>query len=130
MDDTTTRRRGIGELIGDVGRDLTRLIRDEVQLARAETGESVNSIIMALVTIAGGIAFALAALIILLQAIVVALSEVWEPWVAALVVGLGAAIIGLILVMSGQNRLKAANLMPSRTARNIQRDADAVREHV
>ncbi|MFA7429080.1 MAG: phage holin family protein [Rhodospirillaceae bacterium] len=123
-------RRGIGSLINDLGRDLTRLMSDEVQLARAEAGESVNTIIMALVSIASGLAFALAALIILLQAMVAALSQVMEPWLASVIVGIGAAIVGFILAMGGQKALKARNLAPNRTARNLQRDAKAVKEHV
>lgn len=126
----TARSRGIGSLLGDLGRDLSRLMSDEVQLARAEAGESMNSIILALVSIASGLAFALAALIILLQALVAALSQAMEPWLASVIVGLGAAVIGLVLARAGQNKLKAANLAPTRTARNLQRDANVVKEHV
>lgn len=126
----STHNRGFGSLIGDLGRDLSRLMSDEVQLARAEAGESVNSIIMALITLASGLAFALAALIILLQALVGALAQVMEPWLASVIVGIGAAIVGFILAKAGQSKLQASNLAPNRTARNLQRDANVVKEHV
>ncbi len=124
------RNRGFGSLIGDLGRDLSRLMSDEVQLARAEAGESVNSVIMALISIASGLAFAMAALIILLQALVAALSQAMEPWLASVIVGVGAAIVGFILAKAGQSKLQATNLAPNRTARNLQRDANVVKEHV
>lgn len=127
---TTSRKRGFGSLLGDLGRDLSRLMSDEVQLARAEAGESVNSVVMALISIASGLAFALAALVILLQALVAALSQAMEPWLASVIVGVGAAIVGFILAKVGQSKLQARNLAPSRTARNLQRDANVMKEHV
>lgn len=126
---TAPRGRGVGSLISDLGRDLSRLMSDEVQLARAEVGRSANSVVMALISIASGLAFALAALIILLQALVAALSQAMEPWLASVIVGVGAAIIGFVLAKAGQSKLKPENLAPNRTARNIQRDVNAVKEH-
>lgn len=117
-------QRSIGELIGDLGRDLSRLVSDEIKLARAEVGESANSAITALISIGAGIAFALAALVILLQAIVVALDNVMATWLAAVIVGVVAAAIGFVMVATGQKMLKPENLAPTRTGRNLKRDTE------
>ena len=47
---------------------------------------------------------------------------------AALIVGVVFAIIAYIMLRKGTNDLKLTSLAPSRTARNVQRDANVVKE--
>lgn len=113
---------GIGQLIGDIGRDLSRLVADEIQLARSETGETVHKAIGALVTIGIGLAIAVTGLVVLAFAAVTALSNVWEPWLASLVVGGALLVVALIMAKSGQSTLRASRLTPRRTRDNLRRD--------
>jgi len=73
----------------------------------------------------GGI-LAIPALVVLLDAAVAALmSSGMSPALAAVIVGGVALIIGLVLLMAGTRRLKAASLVPDRTIHQLQRDAAA-----
>jgi hypothetical protein len=74
---------------------------------------------------------ALAALIVLLQALVIALTELGlAPALASLIVGGVVAIIAFILIYKGMNDLKASSLAPTRTVESLRRDAHMVKEQV
>lgn len=122
--------RSIGELLRDLATDVTNLIRQELNLARAEAQDKLHQTIAAVVSLIAGALLAFAALIILLQALVIGLSNFMYDWVAAILVGGVVAIIGFILVRKGQSDLSATNLAPERTAANVQRDINLVKEHV
>ena len=55
------------------------LFRKEIQLARAETSEKIGQAGTAIASIAAGSILALAALLVLLQALVVAIAEAGVP---------------------------------------------------
>ncbi|MCB2054792.1 MAG: phage holin family protein [Geminicoccaceae bacterium] len=122
--------RPVGTLLRDLSRDVSDLVRQEMALAKAETSEKINQVTMAAASMIGGVVLAHAALLVLLLALVAALSEVMEPWLASLIVGVVVAVIGYALVRKGQNDLSASRLAPSRTAANLQKDANLAKEHV
>jgi drug/metabolite transporter (DMT)-like permease len=122
--------RSLKELFGDLTQSVTTLFRKEIELARAETSEKMSQAGVAAGAIAGGGVLALAALIVLLQALVIALSELGvAPALAALIVGGVVAIIAFALIYKGMNDLKASNLTPTRTVEALRRDAHMVKEH-
>lgn len=121
--------RSLKDLLGDLTGNITTLFRKEIQLARAETSEKISQVGYALGSIAAGGILALAALIVLLQALVIAMTAAGIPagW-SSLIVG---AIVGAIaygLIHKGTSDLKASNLAPSRTMDSIKRDAHVVKE--
>lgn len=122
--------RSIGELLRDLANDVTALIRNELALARAEAQEKFHTLLTGVVLLVAGGLVAFAALIILLQALVIALSNVVPPWLAAVIVGVAVALVGLLMVRKGANDLSAQRLAPERTAASLRRDANLVREHV
>jgi hypothetical protein len=121
--------RSLKELLGDLTDNITTLFRQEIQLARAETSEKITQVGVAIGAIAGGAILALAALIVLLQALVIGLTEAGLPagW-AALIVGAVVAVIAYVLIHKGTNDLKASNLAPDRTMQSLKRDAQVVKE--
>ena len=121
--------RSLKELFGDLTHSVTTLFRKEIELARAETSEKINQAGVAAGAIAAGGVLALAALIVLLQALVIALAEVGvAPALSALIVGGVVAIIAFALIYKGMNDLKASNLAPTRTVEALRRDAHMVKE--
>jgi hypothetical protein len=125
-----TDERSLKELLSDLTQSVTTLFRTEIELARAETSEKISQAGVAAGAIAGGGILALAALIVLLQALVIALTELGlAPALAALIVGGVVAIIAFALIYKGMNDLKASNLAPSRTVEALRRDAHLVKEH-
>ena len=123
--------RSLKELLGDLTQSVTTLFRTEIELARAETSEKISHAAVAAGASAGGGILALAALIVLLQALVIALTELGlAPALAALIVGGVVAIIAFALIYKGMNDLKASNLAPTRTVEALKRDAHMVKEQV
>ncbi|MEK0084441.1 phage holin family protein [Benzoatithermus flavus] len=121
--------RSVGELLRDLANDVTALIRQELTLARTEAQEKLHQTITAVVAMVAGALIAFAALIVLLDALVYGLTEAGMPrWLAALIVGGVVAIIGFVLVRKGQKELSATRLAPERTAANVRKDINLVKE--
>jgi hypothetical protein len=121
--------RSFKELFADLTNSISTLFRKEIELARAEASEKVGQAGFAIGSIAGGAVLALAALIILLQALVIALTELGlEPALSALIVGGVVAIIAFILIYKGMKDLKGSSLAPTRTVDSLRRDAHMIKE--
>ena len=76
--------RGIGELFGQLSQDMTLLVRQEIQLARAEMSEKLSRLTTNLVSvIAGGFVAYLGGLA-LVAALILALQDLANisPWVS------------------------------------------------
>ncbi len=126
---TSDPNKSTGGLLSDALTHVSSLVRSEVDLARAEVNENLNSAGVAVGMIIGAVVVALTALNVLSAALVAALTEAGIPagW-SALIVGVAFAIIAYIMVNKGTNDLKLSSLAPSRTAKNVKRDAQAVKE--
>jgi hypothetical protein len=126
-----TEDRSLKDLLGDLSGNITTLFRKEIQLARAETSEKISQVGYAIGSIAGGAILALAALIVLLQALVIGLTAAGIPagW-SSLIVGVVVAAIAYGLIHKGTSDLKASNLAPNRTMDSIKRDAHVAKEQM
>lgn len=123
--------RSVGELLRDLANDVSSLVRQEITLARTEAQDKVHQTVLAVVAMIAGALMAFAALIILLDALVFGLVEAGlQRWLAALIVGGVVAVIGFFLVRKGQNDLSASRLAPERTAANVRKDLNLVKEQV
>ena len=120
----------IGALISSLLSDTSRLVRDEVRLAKAEVGEKVDQARGGAVMLGLGVGTLLLGAIYLIQSLIYLLAEVMVPWLAALIVGGVIAGIGYVLLKKGLSDLKAKNLAPTRTQENLSRDAHMVKESV
>jgi amino acid transporter len=117
-------------LLRDLIAEIGQLFRQELRLARAEAGEKVAQAQHGIVAIVVGLLLASSALLILLQAVVLALSQVVPAWAASVIVGVVVALIAFILIRGGQGSLKLTNLAPTRTLDAMRRDRDMVMEKV
>lgn len=127
--------KSLGDLLGDLTRDLTTLVRQEIALAKAEISAKASSLSSGLVTvgIGGGILFA--ASLVLLYAVVYSVMALfdrmgWPVWLAPWVVGIVVAIVGYVMLQKGLSTVKAQNLTPERTAESVRKDAEVVKEHL
>ena len=77
-----------------------------------------------------GLLIAFCALLVLVQALVVALANVMAPSLAALSVGLGLAVIALAAIKHGETNLRARNLAPSRTLNSLKEQTHRVKESI
>jgi hypothetical protein len=115
-------------LFRDLINDVSRLLRNELRLMQAEGHEKATQIRLGAVSIVSGLLVSFCALLILLQAVVIALSKAVQPWLASLIVGIVVAIIGAILVIHGERNLKAQNLVPERTLKSLRDTGETVGE--
>ena len=125
-DDTSTGPIG---LMSNVIDHTTRLVKGEIDLARAEMQENLSKAIRAIGLIAGSVVVILVALNVLAAAGVAALAEtgMGAGWAALLVGGI-LLVIGIVMVLKGKNDLSLVSLAPTRTATNIKRDVRTVKE--
>jgi TRAP-type C4-dicarboxylate transport system permease small subunit len=121
--------KGAPGLVADALAHVSNLVRSEVNLARTEVAENLRSAGMAIGMLAAALVIAITALNVLSAALVAAITELGlsAGW-SALIVGVVFAIIAFVLASKGMNDLKISNLAPTRTARNVRRDAEAVKE--
>ena len=127
----TTSDRSIGDLLTDLSRNTSSLFRNEIELVKAETSEKISQTFVAIGSIAGGAILAMAALLVLLQALVIAITELGvPPTLASLLVGGIVAIIAFIMIQQGTKKLKASQMVPERSISSLKRDAQLAQEQV
>ena len=107
--------RPTGSLLSDAINQLTRLVRGEVALAKAEVAQNIRSAGLGVGLLVGAVVLIFVALNVL---------------VFALVVGVVILVVAAVLAMRGLNALKPENLAPTRTVRNVQADAQTIKENV
>ena len=122
--------RSTGSLLGDAINQLTRLVRGEIALAKAEVAQNVKSAGLGVGLLAGAAILALVALNVLAIALVGALANWLGAGWAGLIVGVVILVVAGLLALRGLNALKPENLAPSRTVRNVQADAQTIKENV
>ena len=115
-DEDRVEERSLKELVSSLGRDLGLLVRQEVQLAKAEITEKVSQVARggAMAGIGGLIAyvglFALAATIVL-----IGLAIGIVAWLAALIVAVLFLIGGFLVIQSGRRIMTAGSAPLERT---------------
>src|SRR3954466_12702345 len=113
----------VGELIGNISDDLSRLFRQEVELAKAEIKQEASKAGKA-AGMLGGAGFAgYLAVVLISFAIVFGLANVMDAGWAALIVAVVWGVIGAVLYVTGRNQLKTVDPMPRRTVDTIKEDA-------
>lgn len=117
----------ITDLIRNLATDLSSLLRKEVELAKSEVGESVSETKAAVGAMATGAAIAMAGLVVMLMSAVYGLSNVVEPWLAALSVGAAALCIGYLMVKSSGKKMSAESIVPERTMNSTKKDTQAAK---
>jgi putative superfamily III holin-X len=117
----------VGDLVGEVTRDLSTLMRQELRLAKAELREEAGKTAGAAGLLGGA---GLAGYMVLLFASIAVwwgLSNVMDQSWAALIVAAVWAVVGVALYASGRRRLSAVNPTPERTAETLREIPDAIR---
>ena len=104
--------------------EVSTLFRQEIALATAEVSRSVSAAKAGVGSIATGGAVAFAGLLSVLAAVVLGLSQVMAAWLAALIVGVVVAGIGLALLKAGKNRLDPNTLRPRHSQESLRRDKE------
>ena len=102
----------LGDLVGEVSRDMSRLMRQELELAKAELKESAARTAKGAGLLGGAGYAALMTLFFLSVALWWALATVMDGGWAAVVVAVIWAVIALILFMVGRSQMKKVEGAP------------------
>ncbi len=121
---------GLADLLSDLVRDLTGIVRGEGRLMRAELADAARNAAAGAEMMAAGAILLLLAALVLVQALVIALAEVIGPGWSATVVGAVLGILGAVLVYRGRHNLSAARLIPERTMEQTSRDIRLAKEQL
>lgn len=117
--------RPIGELLRELGDEISTLVRAEVALAKVEITEKAKPVVATAGMFGGTALLGLGAFGALTTCFIAALSLVLEVWVAALIVAVVYGIAAYVLVEAGKKKLKeAAPLVPTQTAQTVKEDIE------
>jgi hypothetical protein len=122
--------RSIVDLISTLTADLANLVRKESELIRAEVSEKLSQSMAAGRLLGIGAALLLGAFLVLLQALVLALSKVMDPLWASLVVGVVIGGTGLLLIRNAAEKVSPGEMMPDRSARQLRKDAQLMKDQI
>jgi VIT1/CCC1 family predicted Fe2+/Mn2+ transporter len=112
-------RRSLGELFSELTAETRALIRQELELAKAEMTEKAARVGKDAGKIAAGGILAFSGSLVLLAALVIGLGYLIGYGWSALLVGLIVAGAGAAIALSGKKDLAQASLAPDRTKRSI-----------
>jgi hypothetical protein len=123
--------RSVTTLLGDLAQQASALVQTEVRLLRVELSEKISQMGTGGAEVLAGSLCLFAALLILLQALVVALANLGlgVGW-ASLLVGIVVAALGAFLVRNGSAQLSPSNLTPTRTQEQVTRDLRVAKEQM
>ena len=117
------RERPIGELLRELSEQTQTLVRQELDLAKAELSQKGKEAGVGAGMFGGAGVFGLLFLAALSATAVIALDSFMKLWLAALVVALVHAAIAGVLALQGKNRLQnAAPVMPEQTVETVKED--------
>lgn len=106
--DNELRDRPTGELLRDLSDHTTTLVKQEMELAKAELQEKGKQAGLGAGMFGGAGLFGLGAFAAVTACLIAALDQVMEIWLAALVVAVAYAVIAAVLAMTGKQKVKQA----------------------
>jgi MFS family permease len=117
-----------GELVSEASRQVSKLVREELQLAQIEITAKAKKAGMGLGMFGASGVLALYGGGVLLAAGVLALALVVPGWLAALIVGGALMVVAGMTALVGKSRVAAAAPpVPERTVQSVKREVEAVR---
>lgn len=115
--------RSLGELIADLSRETTTLIREEIDLAKTEMSHKASQAARDIGFLVAGGAIVYAGFLALIAALIVGLGQAGLTWwLSALIVGVVVVAIGGYLVWQGIENLKRVDPVPEKTLATLKED--------
>ncbi len=122
------RERPLSELFNELLNEISVLMRQEWQLARAEMSQKARSAgtDVAMLVVGGAVVYA--GFLALVAALILAIANALAWWLSALIVGVAVAACGGALIYYGLNALRRGDLVPERTVQSLREDARWIKE--
>jgi hypothetical protein len=123
--DAELREQPLGEIARDLTRDVSLLVRQEVELAKAELSQKGRTAAPGLGMIGGAGVVGLMAAGALTAFLVLVLSVFLPEWASALIVGAVLAGVAYLLAMQGKERVEEAGApIPEQTIETVKEDVE------
>jgi hypothetical protein len=117
------------ELIHEAADQITRLVKDELVLAKAEMAEKGKRAGVGAGLLGGGGLVALYGVAALLTAVGLGLAEAMPGWLAALIVSVLLFAAAAVMALLGRRRVQqAAPPVPQDAVRSVRADIDEIKE--
>ena len=117
--------RPIGELLRELGDEISTLVRQEIALAKVEIAEKVKPAAVSVGMFGGTALFALGAFGALTTFLIALIALVLPVWAAALIVTAVYGIVAGVLAMTGKKKFQEATpLIPEQTAQTVKEDIE------
>ncbi|WP_273652265.1 phage holin family protein [Cellulomonas fimi] len=124
----TGETRSIGQLVSDLSEQTSRLVRAELDLAKAEIQAKAQQLGIGAGLLAAAGILALYVLAAAITTAILGLSTVMDAWLAALIVTVFLLIVTVILALVGIRLVKRGSPpTPERAIENVHEDLEAVK---
>jgi tetrahydromethanopterin S-methyltransferase subunit G len=119
------RDRSTGELVKDLSEQASRLVRQEVELAKAEMAEKGKKAGAGIGMLAGAAVAGLLMLGALTAFLILALDEGMDAWLAALLVTVLWGVVAGVLALVGREKLREMGTpVPAKTVESVKEDIE------
>ena len=123
--DNELRDRPTGELLRELSNQTTTLVKQELDLAKAELQEKGKQAGIGAGMFGGAGVFGVGAFAALTAAVIAALSEAMNTWLAALIVAVVYAAVAGVMAMTGKKKVKeAAPPIPEQAKDSVKEDME------
>src|SRR5215210_1921073 len=126
----TKEERSLGDLFSELATETSTLVRQEVALAQTELTQKATSIGKNVGFLVVGGAVGYAALLAVIAAVIIGLSNFIPAWASALIVGAVVGIVAYLLISSALAALKKTSLTPRETVETLKEDAQWLKNQV
>jgi mannitol-specific phosphotransferase system IIBC component len=116
------RERPLGDLVKQLADQTSTLVRQEIDLAKAEVTQQGKEAGKGIGLVVGGAVVALLGAGTLVAFLVMLLDGALPNWLAALIVGVVLVAVAAALVLAGRNRLRRATPPAQQTVETVKED--------
>lgn len=121
---------GVGELVGQLSEQVSRLVRDELQLARLDLAAKGKKAGLGIGLFGAAGVIALYGVGVVLAAAVLALALVLDAWLAALIVAVVLFVIAAVAALVGKKEVSQGTPpLPQESIESVKRDVEALKGH-
>lgn len=120
--------RPLRELVLQLSQDASRLVEQEIALAKQEAREKVEQLQRGVLGISAGALVLQTGFLALTAALILLLAQSLPSWVAALVIGAAFCVVGGMVFAKGKRVLQHVDLKPEKTAHSVKEDVNVIKE--
>lgn len=123
MDGPVTEDKSVGDIVGDIAKDLGLLVRQELDLAKTEVKAEATKAGKGAGLLGGAGVAGLLLLVFLSLTVMFALGNAMDLVWAALIVTVLWAVVAAVLAVTGRKKLREVSPKPEATIQTLKEDA-------